>query len=63
MFETIFHGNGRNMTNEKEFHYQEKNFVSDLFCFLIYFIFNYFLFDLNNSKQSDIQCSKNNIKS
>ena len=51
VFETIFHGNGRNMTCEKEFHYLEKDFVSDLFFFShLYFYLNIHLFDLNNSK-------------
>ena len=43
------------MTYEKEFHYKEKDFVSDLF--FSYFLFIYLIiysFDLNNSKQSDI---------
>ena len=49
VFETIFHGNGRKMTSEKEFHYEEKDYVSDL----IFFLFIY-LFALNNSKQAGI---------
>ena len=36
VFETIFHRNDRYMTYEKEFHYEIKDCVSDLFFFLIY---------------------------
>ena len=44
VFETIFHGNDRNMTYEKEFHYEEKDFVSDLFFFLIYLFIYLFIY-------------------
>ena len=62
VFETIFHGNGRNMTYEKEFYYLEKDFVSgfvsDLFFFLfiyLFFIYSFIcFFYLNNSKKADI---------
>ena len=46
------------MTCEKEFRYQEKDIVSDLFfshLFIYLFIYlSIYLFDLNNTRQADI---------
>ena len=47
VFETIFNGNGRNIAYEKEFHYLEKDFVSNLF-FLIYLFIYLFMYLFNN---------------
>ena len=44
VFEMIFHGNGRNMTYEKEFYYLEKDFVSGFVSDLFFFLFIYLFF-------------------
>ena len=46
VFETICHGNGRSMTYNKEFHYQKKDFVSDLIFFLFFLKIGWFSPDL-----------------
>ena len=52
VFETIFHGNGRNMTYEKSFIIKKRTLYM-IYFFLFIYLFIY-LFDLNNSKQADI---------
>ena len=44
VFETIFHRNDRYMTYEKEFHYEEKDCVSDLFYFSLFIYLSIYLF-------------------